>query len=228
MLLGGLYFRKPLLQVVLDSVFELTDEGWRKLTFRWALFFFALAALNEIVWRTQTTDFWVSFKVLRHHAAHHRVRARPDAAADALRREQEGSARASLSTTGARPFSPISTILRVTPGSGAHATSVHRSSSPGRHDRFLRGEAVAFDRLGRLLDPRRGVDRLAQHGEFEPALVAHHAAEHVARVNADADAHRRVEAALGVPALDQVEQGAAAGKRPRGIVGPVPPARRTG
>jgi intracellular septation protein len=63
LLLGGLYFRKPLLQIVLDSMFELTDEGWRKLTFRWALFFFALAAINEIVWRTQTTDFWVSFKV---------------------------------------------------------------------------------------------------------------------------------------------------------------------
>ena len=62
-LLGGLYFRKPLLQIVLDSMFELTEEGWRKLTLRWALFFFALAALNEIVWRTQTTDFWVSFKV---------------------------------------------------------------------------------------------------------------------------------------------------------------------
>ena len=63
-LLGGLYFRKNLLQVVLDSMFELTDEGWRKLTLRWALFFFVLAALNEIVWRTQTWDFWVSFKVL--------------------------------------------------------------------------------------------------------------------------------------------------------------------
>jgi intracellular septation protein len=62
-LLGGLYFRKPLLQIVLDSVFELTDEGWRKLTLRWAIFFFVLAILNEIVWRTQTTDFWVSFKV---------------------------------------------------------------------------------------------------------------------------------------------------------------------
>ncbi len=62
-LLGGLYFRKPLLAIVLDSMFELTDEGWRKLTFRWAMFFFVLAALNEIVWRTQTTDFWVSFKV---------------------------------------------------------------------------------------------------------------------------------------------------------------------
>jgi intracellular septation protein len=62
-LLGGLYFRKPLLQIVLDSVFDLDEEGWRKLTLRWALFFFALAVLNEIVWRTQTTDFWVSFKV---------------------------------------------------------------------------------------------------------------------------------------------------------------------
>jgi intracellular septation protein len=62
-LLGGLYFRKPLLAIVMDSMFQLTDEGWRKLTFRWALFFFVLAALNEIVWRTQTTDFWVSFKV---------------------------------------------------------------------------------------------------------------------------------------------------------------------
>jgi intracellular septation protein len=62
-LLGGLAFGKPLLGVVFDSVFHLTDEGWRKLTLRWALFFFALAALNEIVWRTQSTDFWVSFKV---------------------------------------------------------------------------------------------------------------------------------------------------------------------
>jgi intracellular septation protein len=62
-LLGGLYFGKPLLALVLDSMFALTDEGWRKLTFRWAMFFFVLAALNEIVWRTQSTDFWVSFKV---------------------------------------------------------------------------------------------------------------------------------------------------------------------
>jgi intracellular septation protein len=62
-LLVGLYFGRPLLAVVLDSVFDLTDEGWRKLTLRWAVFFFFLAALNEIVWRTQTTDVWVSFKV---------------------------------------------------------------------------------------------------------------------------------------------------------------------
>jgi intracellular septation protein len=62
-LLGGLYFQKPLLALVLDSMFHLDDEGWSKLTLRWALFFFVLAALNEIVWRTQTTDLWVSFKV---------------------------------------------------------------------------------------------------------------------------------------------------------------------
>ena len=62
-LLVGLFFGKPLLAIVLDSMFELTEEGWRKLTFRWALFFFVLAGLNEVVWRTQTTDFWVSFKV---------------------------------------------------------------------------------------------------------------------------------------------------------------------
>jgi intracellular septation protein len=62
-LLGGLAFGKPLLGAVFDSVFHLTEEGWRKLTMRWAMFFLALAVLNEIVWRTQTTDVWVSFKV---------------------------------------------------------------------------------------------------------------------------------------------------------------------
>jgi intracellular septation protein len=62
-LTGGFIFRKPLLAMVFDSMFNLTDEGWRKLTLRWILFFVFLAVLNEIVWRTQTTDFWVSFKL---------------------------------------------------------------------------------------------------------------------------------------------------------------------
>jgi intracellular septation protein len=62
-LLGGLYWRKPIMAIVLDSMLELTEEGWRKLTLRWALFFFVLAILNEVVWRTQTTDVWVKFKV---------------------------------------------------------------------------------------------------------------------------------------------------------------------
>ena len=62
-LLGGLAFGKPLLGVVLDSAFRLTDEGWRKLTLRWALFFLMLAILNEIVRAYATDGVWVSFKV---------------------------------------------------------------------------------------------------------------------------------------------------------------------
>jgi intracellular septation protein len=62
-LLGGYFFDKPLLEIVFDSVFHITDEGWRKLTLRWAAFFFFLAVLNEVIWRTQSTDFWVNAKV---------------------------------------------------------------------------------------------------------------------------------------------------------------------
>jgi intracellular septation protein len=62
-LIGGLFFNKPLLGIVFDSLFHLTDEGWRKLTLRWAIFFFVLAVLNEIVWRNTSTDIWVDFKV---------------------------------------------------------------------------------------------------------------------------------------------------------------------
>jgi intracellular septation protein len=62
-LLVGLALGKPLLGLLFESVFHLTEEGWRKLTWRWALFFLLLAVANEIVWRTQTTDFWVSFKL---------------------------------------------------------------------------------------------------------------------------------------------------------------------
>jgi intracellular septation protein len=62
-LLGGLAFGKPLITYVLDAVFDLTDEGWRKLTFRWGVFFFVLAALNEVVWRNFSTEVWISFKV---------------------------------------------------------------------------------------------------------------------------------------------------------------------
>lgn len=61
-LLGGLYFKKPLLPYVLGDVFSLTDEGWRRLTIRWGVFFLAMAVLNEIVWRSVSTDTWVAFK----------------------------------------------------------------------------------------------------------------------------------------------------------------------
>jgi intracellular septation protein len=62
-LLGGYVFEKPFLAIVFDAMFHLTDEGWRKLTLRWAVFFFVLAVLNEVIWRTQSTDFWVNFKL---------------------------------------------------------------------------------------------------------------------------------------------------------------------
>src|SRR6201996_2829610 len=47
-LIGGLVFNKPLLGVLFDSMFHLTQEGWRKLTWRWAIFFLVLAVANEI------------------------------------------------------------------------------------------------------------------------------------------------------------------------------------
>ena len=58
----GMAFNKPLLPILFDSAFQITEEGWRKLTYRWAFFFLALAILNEIVWRTQSTGVWVDFK----------------------------------------------------------------------------------------------------------------------------------------------------------------------
>lgn len=62
-LFAGVAMNRPLLAIVFDQAFELTHEGWMKLSLRWAWFFVLLAAVNEIVWRTQTTDFWVAFKV---------------------------------------------------------------------------------------------------------------------------------------------------------------------
>lgn len=62
-LFGGLLYGKSLLSYLFGDVFALTDEGWRKLTFRWACFFVFLAILNELAWRLLTTDQWVTFKV---------------------------------------------------------------------------------------------------------------------------------------------------------------------
>jgi intracellular septation protein len=62
-LLVGLMFGKALLGMVFNAAFRLDEEGWRKLTFRWGLFFLFLAVMNEVVWRNFSDDFWVAFKV---------------------------------------------------------------------------------------------------------------------------------------------------------------------
>ena len=62
-LYGGMLIKKPLLKILLGAALKLEEEGWRILTYRWIGFFIALAILNEIVWRTQSTDIWVNFKV---------------------------------------------------------------------------------------------------------------------------------------------------------------------
>ena len=62
-LYGGVIVKKPLLKYLLGAALKLEEDGWRILTQRWIAFFVALAILNEIVWRTQSTDVWVNFKV---------------------------------------------------------------------------------------------------------------------------------------------------------------------
>ena len=62
-LYGGIILKKPLLKYLLGSALKLEEQGWTTLTQRWAAFFIALAVLNEIVWRTMSEEFWVSFKV---------------------------------------------------------------------------------------------------------------------------------------------------------------------
>ena len=60
----GKYFtQKPLLKIFFQNAFNLEDEGWKKLNYRWISFFIFMAILNEIVWRTQSEAFWVNFKV---------------------------------------------------------------------------------------------------------------------------------------------------------------------
>ena len=62
-LVAGNYANKPLLKLLFGGTIKLQEEGWKILTKRWISFFIALAILNEFIWRTQTTDVWVNFKV---------------------------------------------------------------------------------------------------------------------------------------------------------------------
>ncbi len=155
-LFGGMIFSKPLLAMVFDQVFHLTDEGWRKLTMRWALFFLVLAVLNEIVWRTQSTDTWVDVQGVRRDAADLRVRDAAISAADEIRHEPE-------ELTFAHDLSrkPVSTFR----GHALAAVLQHAV-------RCSRNSPAARSPLGRFEihnAEHRGVQRVLQFGAVEPA-----------------------------------------------------------
>ena len=63
LIVSKVFYQKNFLKLFLQTAFQLNEEGWSKLNFRWAYFFIFLAILNEIVWRTQPETTWVSFKV---------------------------------------------------------------------------------------------------------------------------------------------------------------------
>jgi intracellular septation protein len=62
-LLGGLLFNRLFIKYVFVEAFDLTEKGWRGLTWRWGIFFLILAVLNEAIWRNTSTATWVAFKV---------------------------------------------------------------------------------------------------------------------------------------------------------------------
>ena len=55
--------KKSVLKLMLNSALKLTENGWKMMNYLWIGYFLVLAVLNEVVWRTQSTDFWVNFKV---------------------------------------------------------------------------------------------------------------------------------------------------------------------
>ena len=63
LLFGKFFTKEPILKKMLNKSIKLTDEGWNILNKRWIFFFFSIAILNELVWRTQSEEFWVNFKV---------------------------------------------------------------------------------------------------------------------------------------------------------------------
>ena len=63
LLLGKYFTNEPILKKIMGKSIPLTDVGWEILNRRWMYFFFSLALLNELIWRTQTEEFWVNFKV---------------------------------------------------------------------------------------------------------------------------------------------------------------------
>ena len=63
LIFGKFFTNEPVLKKLMGKSISLTNEGWEILNKRWMYFFFGLALLNEFIWRTQTEEFWVNFKV---------------------------------------------------------------------------------------------------------------------------------------------------------------------
>ena len=63
LIFGKFFTNEPILKKMLGKSINLTNEGWKIMNLRWVFFFFGLAILNEIIWRTQSEEFWVNFKV---------------------------------------------------------------------------------------------------------------------------------------------------------------------
>lgn len=61
--IGGVLLNRNIIRLMIGDAFRLPDPVWNTLAIRWGLFFFAMAMLNELIWRTQTEAFWVNFKV---------------------------------------------------------------------------------------------------------------------------------------------------------------------
>lgn len=61
--IGGVFLNRNVVELLLGGAFEMPRDKWNIIAIRWGLFFFFCAALNEVIWRTQSEDFWVNFKV---------------------------------------------------------------------------------------------------------------------------------------------------------------------
>ena len=62
--LGGIFLKKNVIKLMMGEAVALPDKAWNNLAVRWGIFFFFVAALNEVIWRTQTEEFWVNFKIV--------------------------------------------------------------------------------------------------------------------------------------------------------------------
>ena len=61
--LGGIFLKKNVIKLMMGDAVHLPEKAWNNLAVRWGLYFFFCAALNEVIWRTQSEEFWVNFKI---------------------------------------------------------------------------------------------------------------------------------------------------------------------